>query len=128
MVATPATGQGASGADGSSAAGSSGYSTMTELVDHIFPFVETDVLTEGGTSSTLPSALPSFLPCPLKSRLRSLFLKDRQADSLCLCLALCRAYSQTEDSRQLLSSGRLGLAEPALHRTVHCCVRACGYR
>jgi hypothetical protein len=27
---------------------SSGYATMTDLVDHIFPFVETDVLTETG--------------------------------------------------------------------------------
>lgn len=35
---------------GTGEAESSGYATMTDLVDHIFPFVETDVLTEAGTS------------------------------------------------------------------------------
>ena len=36
------------GGTSASEAESSGYATMTDLVDHIFPFVETDVLTETG--------------------------------------------------------------------------------
>ena len=39
---------GACGSTSTSEAESSGYATMTDLVDHIFPFVETDVLTETG--------------------------------------------------------------------------------
>ena len=41
-------GDGSSGSTSTSEAESSGYATMTDLVDHIFPFVETDVLTETG--------------------------------------------------------------------------------
>ncbi len=41
------------GGTGAGEAESSGYATMTDLVDHIFPFVETDVLTETGEWSPI---------------------------------------------------------------------------
>ena len=52
-------------ASGSSAGAteSSGYATMTDLVDHIFPFVETDILTEAGEQPNDFHACPPFPKC-----------------------------------------------------------------